>query len=115
VTDRLEVRIGARQLLKPWSGILRRGDIVGLIGPNGAGKTTLLKTLLGERPADGGNIRLMPSISVAYYRQDLGDVDLSASLYDLIAARRPMWPSTSLIEAFSSADTRGIRRSFWEM
>ena len=91
VTDRLEVRIGARQLLKPWSGILRRGDIVGLIGPNGAGKTTLLKTLIGERPADGGNIRLMPSISVAYYRQDLGDVDLSASLYDLIAARRPMW------------------------
>jgi ATP-binding cassette subfamily F protein 3 len=91
VADKLEIRIGARQLLKPWSGILRRGDAVGLIGPNGAGKTTLLKTLIGERPADGGDVRLMPSISVAYYRQDLGDVDPSATLYDLIAARRPMW------------------------
>ena len=91
VTDRLEVRVGARQLLRPWSGILRRGDAVGLIGPNGAGKTTLLKTLIGERPADGGSVRLMPSISVAYYRQDLGDVDPAATLYDLIAGRRPMW------------------------
>ena len=91
VTDKLEVRIGGRQLLKPWSGILRRGDVVGLIGPNGAGKTTLLKSLVGERPADGGVLRLMPSISVAYYRQDLADVDPSATLYELIAARRPMW------------------------
>jgi ATP-binding cassette subfamily F protein 3 len=91
VADKLEVRIGGRQLLKPWSGILRRGDVVGLIGPNGAGKTTLLRTLLGERPADGGNVRLMPSISVSYYRQDLADVDPSATLYDLIHARRPMW------------------------
>ncbi|MGH7593017.1 MAG: ABC-F family ATP-binding cassette domain-containing protein [Gemmatimonadales bacterium] len=91
VADKLEIRIGGRQLLRPWSGILRRGDVVGLIGPNGAGKTTLLRTLIGERPADGGTVRLMPSISVAYYRQDLGDVDPSASLYDLIAARRPMW------------------------
>ena len=91
VADKLEIRIGARALLKPWSGILRRGDVVGLIGANGAGKTTLVKTLIGERPADGGSVRLMPSISVAYYRQDLGDVDPSASLYNLIAARRPMW------------------------
>ena len=91
VSERLEIRVGARQLLEPWSGILRRGDVVGLIGPNGAGKTTLLRTLLGERPADGGELRLMPSISVSYYRQDLGDVDPEATLYQLIAARRPLW------------------------
>lgn len=91
VAERLEIRVGARQLLEPWSGVLRRGDVVGLIGPNGAGKTTLLRTLLGERPADGGELRLMPSISVSYYRQDLGDVDPDATLYRLIAERRPLW------------------------
>ncbi len=91
VAERLEVTIGERQLLTPWSGILRRGDVVGLIGPNGAGKSTLLRTLLGERPPAGGAVRLMPSVEVAYYRQDLGDVDLDASLYDLIAVRRAMW------------------------
>src|SRR5690606_28746435 len=35
VAENLEVRIGERQLLNAWSGILRRGDVVGLIGPNG--------------------------------------------------------------------------------
>ena len=91
VTDKLEVKIGDRQLLKPWSAVLRREDVVGLIGPNGAGKSTLLKTIMGERHADDGEVRVMPSIHVAYYRQDLGDVDPTATLYDLIAARRPMW------------------------
>ncbi|HEY3934212.1 MAG TPA: ABC-F family ATP-binding cassette domain-containing protein [Gemmatimonadales bacterium] len=90
-TDHLMVRIGERQLLASWSGVLRRGDVVGLIGANGAGKSTLLRTLIGERLADGGTVRLTPSITVAYYRQDLGDVDPSATLYELIAARRPAW------------------------
>ena len=67
-------------------------DVVGLIGPNGAGKSTLLQDAASASGApDGGEVRLMPSISVAYYRQDLGDVDPAATLYDLIAARRPMW------------------------
>ena len=91
VTDDVEVHIGARQLLKAWSGILWREDVVGLIGPNGTGKSTLLKTIIGERHADGGEVRLMPSITVAYYRQDLSNVDPAATLYDLIAMRRPMW------------------------
>ncbi len=91
VTEKLEMQMGDRQLLEPCSIILRRGDVVGLIGTNGAGKSTLLKTLLGERAPDGGSVRLMPSIDVAYYRQDLGDVDPNATMYELIAVRRPAW------------------------
>ncbi len=91
VVDRLAVTIEDRVLLHPWSGILRRGDVVGLIGPNGAGKSTLLRTILAERPAQGGEARLMPATHVAYYRQDLGHVDPGTSLYDLIAHRRPLW------------------------
>ncbi len=91
VTEQLAMQIGDRELLQSCSIILRRGDVVGLIGSNGAGKSTLLKTLLGERAPDGGSVRLMPSIDVAYYRQDLGDVDPDATMYDLIAVRRPAW------------------------
>ncbi|MEZ4377341.1 MAG: ABC-F family ATP-binding cassette domain-containing protein [Gemmatimonadales bacterium] len=91
VADRLRVAIGERELVAPWSGTLRRGDVVGLIGHNGAGKSTFLATVLGLRPADGGQVRLMPSVQVAYYRQDLGDVDPAESLYDLIAHRRATW------------------------
>jgi ATP-binding cassette subfamily F protein 3 len=91
VTDRLTVAMEGRQLIAPWSGLLRRGEIVGLIGANGAGKTTFLKTVLGERPPSGGEVRLMPAVEVAHYRQDLGDVDPAATLYGLIADRRPMW------------------------
>ena len=64
---------------------------MGLIGSNGAGKSTLVRTLLGERAPDEGAVRLMPSIDVAYYRQDLGDVDPAATMYELIAVRRPTW------------------------
>jgi ATP-binding cassette subfamily F protein 3 len=91
VAERLEVAIGDRVLVSPWSGILRRGDVVGLVGSNGAGKSTFLHTVLGERAARSGSVRLMPSVEVAHYRQDLGDVDLDATLYDLIADRRPHW------------------------
>lgn len=91
VAERLAISVEGRELLKPWSGILRRGDVVGLIGPNGAGKSTLLRALLGERQAEGGVVRLMPASQVAYYRQDLSDVDPTSTLYDLIAVRRALW------------------------
>jgi branched-chain amino acid transport system ATP-binding protein len=34
------------------------GEFVGILGHNGMGKTTLLKTLIGQLPADTGQIRL---------------------------------------------------------
>ncbi len=91
VADHVGLSMEGRVLLEPWSCILRRGDVVRLIGPNGAGKSTLLRTLLGERAPGRGSIRLMPSMRVAYYAQDLRDVDTSATLYDLIATQRPHW------------------------
>ncbi|MGH7583137.1 MAG: ATP-binding cassette domain-containing protein [Gemmatimonadales bacterium] len=91
VADKLAVAIGGRQLVAPWSGVLRRGDVVGLIGPNGAGKSTLLHTVLGELPPASGHVRVMPSAEVAFYRQDLSNVDPAETIYDLIAHRRGMW------------------------
>ena len=47
VADKLDVTVGERVLVRDFSAVARRGDVIALVGPNGAGKTTLLATLAG--------------------------------------------------------------------
>ncbi|MFL5513370.1 MAG: ABC-F family ATP-binding cassette domain-containing protein [Gemmatimonadales bacterium] len=91
VLDRVRVAIGERVLLDHFSATVRRGDVVGLVGPNGAGKTTLIRCMMGERPPEGGEVRITPSVQIAHYRQDLAQVPADRSLYDLINDLRPSW------------------------
>ncbi len=67
---------GDRLLIERLSFNLPAGGIVGIIGPNGAGKTTLFRMLAGMEKADSGEIRLGPSVKLAYVdqsRQALND------------------------------------------
>lgn len=91
VAKDVEISIGDRQLIHDFTGELRRGERLGFLGPNGAGKSTLLKTLVGERSPDSGELRLGGSIVAAHYRQDLSQVPLDRTLYDVIAELRPGW------------------------
>jgi sulfate-transporting ATPase len=73
-----EVRkaFGDRLLIESLSFSLPAGGIVGIIGPNGAGKTTLFRMLAGMDKPDSGDIRLGPSVKLAYVdqsRQALND------------------------------------------
>ena len=56
----LSIAAGPRLLLAGVDLVLAPGARVGLVGPNGSGKSTLLRVLAGERPPDGGRIRLAP-------------------------------------------------------
>ena len=87
----VSVAVGARTLVERFSGTLERTGVVGIIGRNGAGKSTLLRALLGEHPIQGGELRLGTSITAGYYRQDLSQVPLDRTLYDVISALRPTW------------------------
>lgn len=80
-----------RPLVEDFTAHLRRGEVLGLIGPNGAGKSTLLKALVGSAEVESGTIRLGSGIEVGYYRQDLSQVPLDRTLYDIIADLRPQW------------------------
>ena len=91
VADKLSVSVGSRILVRDFSSVARRGDVIALVGPNGAGKTTLLATLLGERPPSGGAVRLGSAVSSEWFRQDLAQVPSGRSLYDCIADLRPQW------------------------
>jgi sulfate-transporting ATPase len=67
---------GNRLLIDSLNFSLPAGGIVGIIGPNGAGKTTLFRMLFGAEKPDGGEIRLGPSVKLAYVdqsRQALND------------------------------------------
>ncbi len=81
----------SRMLVERFSGTLERTGVLGIIGRNGAGKSTLLRALLGEHPTQAGELRLGTSITVGYYRQDLSQVPLDRTLYDVIAGLRPKW------------------------
>jgi ATP-binding cassette subfamily F protein 3 len=91
VAEKLRVEVEGRVLIDRFDGRIMRGDRLGIIGPNGAGKSTLLKALVGERPADGGVLRVGNSIRVAYYDQNLGQVPLDKTLYETIYELRPQW------------------------
>jgi ATP-binding cassette ChvD family protein len=54
---------------------LPQGGIVGIIGPNGAGKTTLFRIMTGQETADAGEIRVGPTVQLAYVDQSRQSLD----------------------------------------
>jgi ATP-binding cassette subfamily F protein 3 len=51
----------------------------------------LLKALLGEHPIHAGELSVGGSITTGYYRQDLSQVPLDKTLYQVIEGLRPKW------------------------
>ncbi len=91
VAEGVRLAVGERVLIDGFSSVLRRGDVVGLVGANGAGKSTLMDAVMGARPVDDGTLRVGQSIDVAYYRQDMAQVPLGKTLFDVINDLRPTW------------------------
>jgi len=91
IADRATISVDGRSLIENLTAAVKRGEFLGLLGPNGAGKSTLLRAMLGEQDAVTGELRLGGSIKAAYYRQDMSQVPLDRSIYDVIADLRPLW------------------------
>jgi len=60
---------GDRLLFENLEFNLPQGGIVGIIGPNGAGKTTLFRMITGGEKPDAGELRIGPSVKIAYVDQ----------------------------------------------
>jgi branched-chain amino acid transport system ATP-binding protein len=56
--ENLRASYGRIPILMGVNFQVTEGEFVGILGHNGMGKTTLLKTLIGQLPADTGQIRL---------------------------------------------------------
>jgi ATP-binding cassette subfamily F protein 3 len=89
--DQLDVAVERRTLVKGFHATAMRGDVVAIVGPNGAGKSTLLRTILGEREPTAGEARIGGSITAAHFRQDLAQVPMGTTIYDVINDLRPLW------------------------
>ena len=62
-------RSGPRVLFQDLDFSLLPGERVGIVGPNGAGKTTLIRTMLGQLPAEKGEVRIGSNTRFAYLDQ----------------------------------------------
>jgi len=78
------VAYGSEPVVEGVNFDLYRGDKVGLIGRNGSGKSSLIKTLIGELAPVSGSIQLGNNVSVAYFDQDLSDLNENATALDNI-------------------------------
>jgi len=61
-----------------------RGDKIGLIGKNGSGKTTILKSIIGEITPINGEIKLGSNVEVAYFDQELSDLNNKSTVIDSV-------------------------------
>jgi ATP-binding cassette subfamily F protein 3 len=91
VAEHVTVGVENRVLVEDLSVTLMRGERVGLLGPNGSGKSTLIRAIMGEHPIANGELRIGGGITPGYYRQDMAQVPLDKTLYDVISDLRPTW------------------------
>ncbi len=81
----LKKAFGDQLLIDGLDFKLPPGGIVGVIGPNGAGKTTLFKMLTGKETPDGGEIKLGPTVKLAYVDQSRDHLDDKKTVWEEIS------------------------------
>jgi len=85
-TQSVELRAGARLLVKDVTVRINRGDRIGFVGRNGAGKSTLCKVLAGETLPAGGQVTRTGSIG--YLPQDPRTGDQEETVLSRILSAR---------------------------
>ncbi len=81
----LKKGFGDRLLFDNLEFNLPAGGIVGVIGPNGAGKTTLFRIITGQEKPDSGEVRVGPSVQLAYVDQSRQSLDDSKTVWQEIS------------------------------
>jgi ATP-binding cassette ChvD family protein len=104
---------GERLLIDGLSFQLPPGGIVGIIGPNGAGKTTLFRMLTGAEQPDAGEIRIGPTVKLAYVDQSRQTLDDRKTVWEEISGGLDMirvdsyeTPSRSYVGRFNFKGTQ---------
>ncbi|TWG82723.1 sulfate-transporting ATPase [Cupriavidus gilardii J11] len=99
---------GDRLLIDNLSFKVPPGAIVGVIGPNGAGKSTLFRMLTGKEQPDSGQIKIGPTVKLAYVDQSRDALDGNKTVFeeisggaDILTVGRYETPSRAYIGRFN--------------
>jgi sulfate-transporting ATPase len=75
---------GDRLLMDDVSFVVPPGAIVGIIGPNGVGKSTLFRMIAGQDTPDSGEIKIGPSVKLAFVDQSRDALEGDKTVFDEI-------------------------------
>jgi len=99
---------GDRLLIENLSFRLPQGGIVGVIGPNGVGKTTLFRMMASVETPDSGNIRVGPTVQLAYVEQFRDAMDDKKTVWeeisdglDMVTVGKYQTPSRAYVGRFN--------------
>jgi ATP-binding cassette ChvD family protein len=82
--DRVAKGFGDRLLMDDLSFSLPPGGIIGVIGPNGAGKTTLFRMIVSAEEPDRGQLKIGPTVNLAYVDQSREGLDSGNTVFEEI-------------------------------
>lgn len=99
---------GDRLLIDNLSFKVPPGAIVGIIGPNGAGKSTFFRMLTGKEQPDSGEIKVGPTVKMAFVDQSRDALDGTKTVFeeisggaDVLTVGRYETPSRAYIGRFN--------------
>jgi len=106
--DNVSKGFGDRALIENLSFKVPPGAIVGIIGPNGAGKSTFFKMLTGKEQPDSGEIKIGPTVKMAFVDQSRDALDGTKTVFeeisggsDILTVGRYETPSRAYIGRFN--------------
>ena len=67
----LKASVVGTQILNGINLQVKKGEVHAIMGPNGIGKSTLLKIVMGETPADSGEVTWGYETHPGYFAQDI--------------------------------------------
>ena len=102
---------GKQLLFVDASFQLNPGEKVGLVGPNGAGKTTLFRMVVGEETPDEGAVSVPKKLTIAYFRQDVEEMQGRSVLDEAIAGSGRVGDLHHELEARVPHFSRSLRES----
>jgi ATPase subunit of ABC transporter with duplicated ATPase domains len=76
---------GDRLLIDDLSFTVPPGAIIGIIGPNGAGKSTLFRMITGEEQPDSGDVKVGPTVKIAYVDQSRASLEGDNSVWQEVS------------------------------